>query len=203
MGLFAKNAHEEKFWKWFTQNEPSIFDFEKNQERIFNQISGKLSLYHKDIVFEFSRIENGKREFVISADGIKDTFPAVVSLVNAAPEYSRWEIIAFRPRMKEYAEMELNYAGKDFSPSNIWLYYRVKDGHFDLIIYHPEYTDEEKDHFVSAAYILLDTALGEYDVTTGIRYIDHRRLPVNPAENGLIPFSELRTVFDDYKSKKG
>lgn len=203
MGIFAKESKEDKFWTWFQKNEDKIFEFEKDQESIFDEISAKLNAYKSDVVFEFSMVKDGKREFVISADGLKDNLSAVEKLASAAPKMKRWEVIAFRPRMNDYAEMELVYAGKDLSPAKLWIYYRVKDGHFDLIIYHPEFTEEEKNLFVSGSYILLDTAIGEYDVVTGIRYIDHQRLPENPQEIGLIPFSELREVFDAYKSKNG
>ncbi|UZW74538.1 hypothetical protein [Alkalimarinus sediminis] len=202
MGIFAKDTKEQKFWKWFVKNEPSIFEFEKNQEAVFDSISEKLNAYREDLVFEFSAIENGKREFVISADGLRELFPAVELLAGAAPALERWNVTAYRPRMKDYESIDLNYAGKQFSPSNIWVYSRVEDGSFDVIIYHPEYEEEDRNLFVSGSYILLDTALGEYDVVTGLRYIDHQRLPENPEGNGLIPFSELRAVFDEYKSKK-
>lgn len=203
MGTFAKESKEERFWRWFQINEMEIFEFEKNQEAIFDEISRNLNLYKEDLVFEFSMAKEGKREFVISADGIKELFPAVRDLAGAAPKLKRWDIIAYRPRMENYAGMELAYAGKDFSPANLWIYYRVQDGNFDLIIYHPEFSEKDRNLFVSGTYILLDTALGEYDVTTGIRYIDHQELPKNPEEMGLIPFSELRSVFDKYKSNRG
>jgi hypothetical protein len=202
MGIFAKDTKEDKFWKWFVKNEPSMFDFEKNQEAVFDSISEKLNVYREGLVFEFSSIKNGKREFVISADGLIELFPAVELLVGSAPALERWKVIAYRPRMKDYENLDLNYAGKQFSPSNIWVYSRVEDGGFDVIIYHPEYQEKDRNFFVSGTYILLDTALGEYDVVTGLRYIDHQRLPENPEDNGLIPFSELRTVFDEYRSKK-
>jgi len=169
-----------------------------------DEISANLSAYKEGIVFEISnKLINGRREFIISADGIKELFPAVQSLRAAAPEFKRWSIIAFRPRMDDYAGFKLDYAGKEFDPAKIWIYHRVQDGHFDLIVYHPEYSEEERNAFISGAYILLDMALGEYDVVTGIRYIDHKKLPDNPSSEGLRPFSELRKIFDEYKANNG
>lgn len=53
---------------------------------------------------------------------------------------------------------------------------------------------------MNGTYVLLDMALGEYDVMTGIRYIDHRELPDDPEALGLYRFEDLRTVFDEYKA---
>ena len=56
-----------------------------------------------------------------------------------------------------------------------------------------------KDLLVNSTYILLDMALGEYDVMTGIRYIDHQQLPSEPEAAGLYKFQDLRSVFDSNK----
>jgi hypothetical protein len=203
MGIFAKETGEKGFWKWFQKNESTIFQSEINQKQVLDNISEHLSKYKEGLVFEISQENNGKREFIISADGLKELFPAVESLKVAAPRLERWSIVAFRPRMKDYATFKLDYAGKKFDPEEIWIYPRIREGHFDLIIYHPLFAEKERNSYVSGAYILLDMALGEYDVVTGIRYIDHQKLPNNPESEGLKPFSELRKVFDDYKAKKG
>ncbi len=199
MGIFSKEPKEKEFWRWFSKNEKQIFSFEQNQDKVLDSISDALSKYQDGLVFEISQISEGKREFIISADGISELFPMVESLSQAAPDLERWTIIPFRPRMNNYASFSLEYAGKNHDPSKIWVYSRVEEGYFDLIVYHPEYSEEERDIFVSASYILLDMALGEYDVVKGIRYIDHQRLPENPIELGLKPFSELRLIFDKYK----
>lgn len=200
MTIQQKNVPEKVFWKWFMQNEAILFDFEHNQTDVLDEISTQLSKYREGITFEISQISDGKREFVISADGIKDLFVDVISLKNSAPSLDRWTVIAFRPRMDDYLNIKLEYGGKEFDPGQLWIYSQVEDGHFDLIIYYPDYSEEERDLFVSGSYILLDTALGEYDVTTGIRYIDHQRLPENPQEKDLVPFEYLRNIFDEHSN---
>ena len=143
------------------------------------------------------------REFVISADGIRGIFPSVVALVNAAPDLKRWHVIAFRPRMDDYTRFSLEYAGEKFDPKSIWFYSRIEGGSLDVIFYHQSYSDEIRNRIISATYILLDMAIGEFDVVTGIRYIDHQQLPRNPEAEGLRPFHDIRAVFDDFKAEKG
>lgn len=201
MGIFSKESKEQEFWTWFSKNENAIFTFEKNQEKIFDVISKKLSKYRDGLVFEISQVSDGKREFIISADGISELFHDVEALSQAAPKFDRWTIIPFRPRMNDYASIKLKYDGKDIDPQKIWIYSSIDQGNFDLIVFHPEYTESERNIFISASYILLDMALGEFDVVRGIRYIDHQNVPENPIEMGLKPFSELRAVFDEYKNE--
>lgn len=201
MEIFLKKSKEQEFWEWFSKNEKEIFSFETDREKILDSISNNLAKYKDGLVFEISQVVGGKREFIISADGIAELFPDVEAISRPAPHFDRWIIIPFRPRLNDYASFQLVYAGKDLDPSKIWIYYRFEEGNFDLIVYHPEYSEEERDIFVSASYILLDMALGEYDVVKGIRYIDHQRTPENPADIGLKPFSELRSIFDSYKNE--
>lgn len=190
----------EKFWTWFQKNEAKIYESKSYKDPIFQDVSAKLKEYNYGIVFELAVEKDGKREFVISADGIKEHFPDVKDLVKAAPKLEKWTVTAFRPRMENFANLKLEYAGKDFDPKKMWISATVEGGKFDLIIYHPEYTEDERNAYISGTYILLDTALGEYDVVTGIRYLDHQKLPSNPKEEGLLPFSELRDIFDKHKT---
>jgi hypothetical protein len=70
---------------------------EDERERIFDELASELQKVHRELSFEFGPLQP-KREFVISASGIKSAFPAVVSLAKGAPDLERWQITAFRPR---------------------------------------------------------------------------------------------------------
>ena len=202
MNLFAKETSGQKFWKWFIKSESKIYSSDNNAP-ILNELSKKLSEYKDGITYELTVEDNGKKQFIISADGIKENFQDVISLYKKAPQLKRWEIIAFRPRMKDFSQITLNYGSKEFDPKNIWIHPIIEGENFDMIIYHPEFTEGDKNIIISGIYILLDTALGEYDVATGIRYLDFQKLPENPIKEGLIPFIELRETFDKFKPKKG
>ncbi|HEU4479528.1 MAG TPA: hypothetical protein VFR80_13500 [Pyrinomonadaceae bacterium] len=193
-----KKTKEEVFWNWFEKSESRLFQLETDQEAILDEISGALTACAEGLVFEISKENNGKREFIISADGLEELFPAVEKLAAAAPKLERWTIIAFRPRMDDYSGFKLNYAEKTFDPAEMWFRHFIEDRNFDLIVYYPDYNEDERNRFVAATYILLDMALGEYDVVTGIRYIEHELLPPNPEDEGLRPFRELRRIFDEY-----
>ena len=103
--------------------------------------------------------------------------------------------------MDNYLRLILQYGGRDFNPTLIWFDSRSEGRNFDLRLYHQEYTDELRTLFINGSYVLLDMILGEFDVTTRIRYIDHEKLPELPQEEGLKKLSELRRVFDEHKKE--
>ena len=98
------------FWQWFEENESMLFDFERDQERTFDQLRTALKKVHPDLTFEFGPKQDGKREFVISADGLKSAFPAVESLYAAAPTLGRWSFIKFRQR--QHPLYDIDYDNK-------------------------------------------------------------------------------------------
>ncbi len=187
------------FWNWFESNEVDFPSTNEFDEVYGNELSSRLEVIRPGLVYEISIPNQGQKELVISADGISELIPFVEELVQSAPDLEGWKVTAYRPRMDDYSRFALNYGDRDFDPKELWCYSRVEDGYFDLIIYHPDYSNEDRDLLVSGTYILLDLALGEYDVMTGIRYIDHQQRPDDPESAGLYRFEELRTVFDQYK----
>jgi hypothetical protein len=64
---------QEEFWKWFTQHESELHDFEVDRERIFNTLANELQKVDPDLTFEFGPAA-ARREFIISAGGISELF---------------------------------------------------------------------------------------------------------------------------------
>jgi hypothetical protein len=89
-----------EFWKWFEINQDKFFDFAKPDQKVekdFDLLSGALGKVNGDLTFEFGP-KAEIREFVISAGGLKKSFPDVVLLAKAAPILPKWKVIQFRPR---------------------------------------------------------------------------------------------------------
>lgn len=176
--------------------------FEPGMEAVLDSISKNLNAYNPNLAIEISQPhKDGVREFIISAEGVIDEFQSVIDLYESRPPLKGWEIIAFRPRMP--LEYSINFSGLELDPKDLWIYWREDEGNFDLIVYFPNYDEEQRNTFVEAAYILLDMAIGEYYVAAGIRYIDHQLLPESPEEEGLLPFKSLPEIFFEYIDRKG
>lgn len=168
LSIFGSNTNEEKFWKWFEKNEVRIFEFEKDKNKIFNELSSQLTKINKDLTFEFGPVEKGKRDFVISAGGIIESFSAVEKLFLASPKMKRWNIIKFRPRRNPIND--LNFGGKNIKADDVY-YMLFKDDDLNKVgiaIFLDGYKEKERDIYAQMGYLFLDEAIGEYDVETKV-----------------------------------
>jgi hypothetical protein len=159
--MFRKTTKEQQFWKWFVDNSNRIFNFESDREAIFDELASHMHKVNQDLTFEFSSIDDGKREFIVSADGVREAFSAVRSLVDVAPVLEQWIIIPFRPP-KDIGVVRIgNYS---LGPDDVWFSHEPDGERVGLTLYIRDLTDENERVATQAAFILLDGALGEYDV---------------------------------------
>lgn len=197
---FVKASPESDFWKWFQKNEDRLYSNEQNQEVIFNELDVQLSKVNSDLTFEFGPIlPNGKRDFVVSAGGIKTAFPAVEALVNNAPNLNRWEIIKFRPRRATLHNLQ--YGGIEVNVEDV-RYLLAKDGEkVGIVLFIKGYDKEKELVFGNIGYLFLDEAIGEYAVETNVGFIEFHGYESKYFQNSL-PLTELPAHFDEYLSGK-
>ncbi|MCX7747469.1 MAG: hypothetical protein N2645_11375 [Clostridia bacterium] len=191
-------SKEEKFWHWFKENEENLFYFEKDRDLVFNKLANQLEKVNRDLTFEFGPVsENGKREFVISAGGIRKSFPAVEALCEKAPGFDRWDIVKFRPRRNPIND--IGFANKSVKAEDVYYkFFKDEDPNkVGLIIFIKDYKEEEKDIWGQIGFLFLDEALGEYDVETKIGAIVFNGIESEYFENAQ-PLKELAHKFDEY-----
>jgi len=164
-GAPAKATPEQEFWKWFQKNEGSLYDFERDQEHTFDQLSVELHKLNPDLTFEFGPKENGRREFTIGADGIRAAFPEVEKLYAAAPLLPRWRIQKFRQRRPP---SDISYGGLTVKAAAVSVLVEPNGTMADLTVFVPGYTQVGHKAYAPIVYLLLDEALGEYDVETRV-----------------------------------
>jgi hypothetical protein len=165
------------FWRWFVTNEAALVRaFSSAPEELAGKAAGQalaaaLTRYHKGLVFELGIRPEDRMDFVISADGIFERFPAVITLKKAAPESKLFEVTAFR-QAREGLVLEMNGArfsadAARFAPLN------PTDGaeKFDIAVF-LEHQGLGEEHAAQAAFILLDTTIGEYDMETIIGQVE-------------------------------
>lgn len=190
--LLANASSEEVFWKWFQKNEASIFDFEKNQEKVFDQLTTEMHKVDPNLTFEFGPKAEGKREFIISADGIKSSFPKVESLFSAAPQnLNKWIFIKYRPRRELF---DIQYNGVTVKADSVFIDLEPDGNNIGITLFIPGFTEANSKTFRGIAYLLLDQALGEYDVETRVGYIEVKSVMSKNAK--AVSLKELPKVFD-------
>jgi hypothetical protein len=168
----ASAGSEEAFWKWFAANETRLFSFEKHQEAIFDELAAQMKRVNADLTFEFGPVSNGRREFVISAGGIRTAFPYVEALYNKAPPLPHWVWVKYRPRRLPIND--LNYGGKSIKADDVRFLLAKDDDKVGIVLFFDGYNEKEKGVFMQIGYLFLDDALGEYSVETQVGFIEFR-----------------------------
>ncbi|MBS4203446.1 hypothetical protein [Lederbergia citrea] len=169
---------------------------EENLEAAFPAIEKQLLKINPALTFEFSvDLIDGKREFIISADGNLDAFAAVEKLAMAAPVMENFKVIAFRQR-EEASDIQIGDVYLE--PENMFFTYTRLDGLLDLDIYLKDSATNDDD-CLTAAFILLDAIVGEYDLAVKVGDIEFR-----PYEESIFlkPISELPDLIDQISSEK-
>jgi hypothetical protein len=162
-----KMTAQQEFWDWFVQHQIELFNFEADQERIFDQLASQLQKIDPNLTFEFGPKES-RREFVISAGGIRDAFPAVRALADAAPKLDRWQVTAFRPRRTPPNAVE--FRGKQVAPKDVQFSLLDNGKIAGVYLFIPSFCEGDTD-WKQVGYLLLDDVLGEYDVESRVGLI--------------------------------
>ena len=193
--FFKKKDPINDFWTWFAKNQEKFYTLNsKNQEKLFDELSLQLNKIGEDLTFEFSPIfENKTRELVISADGIKSSFPIVQEVISKAPSLPNWKFIAFRQRHSDLMTVQLGSA--KISENDIFFKFSKDNGKIALQLHIRNYIDNND--FGSAKFIFLDQVLGEYDVEMKLSVIECVALNEKGIKS-LMKITELPMIVDTY-----
>ncbi|MEL6134160.1 MAG: hypothetical protein AAFR59_12425, partial [Bacteroidota bacterium] len=90
-------SREKQFWDWFIQNQDTYLQVEAHDLDKMDLLANQLKQVHENLTFDLSEVDaHGRRDLIVSADGLQTAFPAIMQLVEAAPLLSHWNIIPFR-----------------------------------------------------------------------------------------------------------
>ena len=174
-----------------------LFDFEKDTEIVFNQLAAEMHKVNPDLTFEFSPKQGGQREFVISADGIRDSFASVEKLYAAAPPLKNWKIIKFRPRREPF---DIKFQGILVEAASVAVFIERDGPKAGLTVVIPGYTKAKHDSFAGLAFLLLDQALGEFDVETHVGFVGVAAPSERYAQ--ATPLKNLPKAFDAFLTRR-
>ena len=163
----------DQFWRWFSENENTLYGFEDDVESVFDAIAQELVKVDENVTFEISTPDaSGKRQFVFTAGGLSSSFPAVEQLVDSAPLLERWTFIKYRQRADKLLNIE--FGSLQINPDNVH-YVVVKDQNpskAGILLFFDNYVEKQRDEFANVGYLILDQALGEYTVETRVGIIE-------------------------------
>jgi hypothetical protein len=196
--LFTQNkkGSQVEFWDWFVANEARIWNIEHNPDKVIRLVGEALDRVHPGLAFEIGmEVEDGKREFILSADGISSNIPKVESLYLTAPVFARWRIIKYRQRSAFGGKIRM--ADKEISAEDV-RFQTFNDGEkVGILLMFDDFTEERRNQFASIGFLFLDKALGEQDVMTRVGFVDFAGPESNfYADARRLP--ELPGAFDEY-----
>lgn len=189
--VFGIQPHK-RFWKWFQDHANSLAAVRSGEEPILQKLDRELRRVHPNLAFEMGWGDDEQLEFIVSANGIRSIFPIVEQLVAEAPALANWKIIAFRQPKESVSE--IRYENFLLKVEDVWFSYKHRMDKVDLTLYIRGLSPTNEQQAIGASFILLDNALGEYLVATGIGLIEHKALPDQPSARGFQPLSEIRTI---------
>lgn len=195
MRFFSKSAdsREARFWRWFRDRENGLFAFDCEQDATLGALAKALDAVHPDLTYEIGPVMDGVRELVLSAGGIRKAFPAVVALADAAPPLPRWRVTKFRPRRPVISD--LNYGTLSLRSSQVAVAAERDGDRVALGVFIDGFSETKEHHYEQMAYLMLDEAIGEYDMETKVGGVEFFALH-EARDASLRPLEELGAVVD-------
>jgi len=180
-----------EFWREFQHEEEAIYRGAESGAGLRE----RLERVHPDLEFDIGPVEEGRRTIVISAGGIREAFPAVEALAEAAPNLSRWNVVRYRQRRPLRGKYAVG--GLTLSPDTVRFEISAAGPGGGIVLYMPGYTLAEHSRYLALALLLLDAVLGEYDVEMKLGTIG-----IAPADSGdyahAPALARLPGVFDAF-----
>lgn len=201
--MFGINK-EKRFWKWFTKNNSKFLFINEVEpdikEQLLDEFLQELHRVNSGLYFQIGgHPDNKKVELIISAEGVREFFPAVELLIAEAPELDNWEFIAFKPAQGTGFVTE--FAGRKFDPDKIDFIPLENHNDPSLVgvrVIFPDFSEQERDVFIGGTYQVIDTIIGERATTLEIDYLDITVTPNDISEQPTLKLAQLA----EYISKK-
>jgi hypothetical protein len=204
-GLLKNADAIDKFWKWFKENEKRLRKFEEDPDKYLTEVLEQAKKIQSGLAIEFEPPKNGIINMTVSADGDRDLFDVVTTIVKKAPKVYGWNFIAFRQRMspEHIKDMKVKAGNQELEPTKMKFFPIITGDTLDLIIYAKGVTEE---NYLQVAYnglLLLDNILGEYDCVKKVRSYDFHNMPSKKEElEDLLPLLDLASYVDKFHSSK-
>lgn len=195
----ASPERDQAFWTWVAANVEGLKSVKDGHEPVTAQLTAELEKIEAGLVFELG-VGREPFELIISADGKKELFPVVKRLVAAAPPIAGTKVIAFRPR-KEIDGFSMQVKERQLSGKNLWFVAGEdpsRKGMMGVDVFVEGMRTENEEPLKSAAFLLLEAAVGEFDLETKIGAVEFKPAPGEPAPP-LKPLKELPAALDAWK----
>lgn len=191
------------FWKWFAENERNLRQFEGNPSRYLHQMLGKIRKISPGLALELEPPGKGPVIMTISANGDRNLFETVRSIIAKAPSLEGWEFLAFRQRMsaEQAGSIKMQSGEHELDPRKMKFFPIRDNGDLNIIIYVNGVTEANFNQIAYSSLTLLDNILGEFDCVMKVKNYDFHTMPTNQEELAeLLPLLDLPVYVDEFHS---
>jgi len=199
--IFGKKENKkdsiQEFWNWFAKNEQTFFQIVKNGDQIdqnfFSKLSPKIDALRKELYFLTGMYSDDIAELVITPDGVVKNIAFVEALIGSAPTLPNWKFTALKPAIEDMEKFKITIYGFSFDINDMYFYpieHKYRPDDVDIVIVHPNYTEEDKANIAHGVEIFLDNYIGELN---SIITIDNLNVTSSDQAAGeLIPLIKLK-----------
>jgi hypothetical protein len=182
------------FWRWFEQNSSRLERMldTNDASALSGKLGSQIKRLHSDLSWEVGPGKTKEYSLTISSAGNRELRPDTAHIVELAPISPNWEFYPARQPRDIPPTVELVSKKLTFSTSKWRFFGRKQEGdrRVDLFIVSSELSAVPENDALSAAFIFLDSALGEDLVEDWIG--DIRVLERPDGQVSLRPMSDIR-----------
>ncbi|HET9653725.1 MAG TPA: DUF695 domain-containing protein [Kineosporiaceae bacterium] len=184
----------ERFWGWWVQTgaiEVATAIADQQPDRIVGDLSGRLDDVHPGLAWELGPGTTARHVLVVTCEGDPQLRALARRWRLGAPEADElWEFADTRRPVVDPQDVTLRIDGVDLDLVRASAQARVDGAAVDVTVYHPGFADMPEPSRTRAAFLMLDTVLGEAAVETWVGAIGSAQLPpLDP-----VPLAGLRVV---------
>jgi hypothetical protein len=198
-----------RFWQWFARNGERLrTDLYGPDDDARTSASDELrkaveAAVPGGLVLELGRAEEGQpHQLIVSADGRLERVDVVKQFVASAPQLPGWTVVPFRARMEIADSLEIVLQGEQVGPADIWFRVAEDEDGLDLTLCVHGLNEQNQRLRGLGASLLAEHAVGERDALTLINSLHVLPCPESPEAEGLRPFRDLVTVFDQARARR-
>ncbi|RYD49355.1 MAG: hypothetical protein EOP85_01765 [Verrucomicrobiaceae bacterium] len=197
------NDRIRRFWKWFQEVAPTFYETIEvgDCHTLEAATSEKIDLMFPDFNWAYGPGEsNVGHSLTLTGEGVEHRQLLALHWLSQAPVIDGWTFYAARQPGPEKG-YPIEIYGNRIDPKEIWVPPSVDQDEecVDLTIWHPSWTQIEKQQQWTIALLFLDAILGEYGTGWWIGQI---RLENDQLANSF-PLAELRSFIDETSERTG
>lgn len=186
-----------ELWTWVGAHLDELGQIQTGKEPVAEELARKLDAVDPGLTYELGL---GKKpmEIIISADGKKELFELVKQVVASAPPLEGAKVVAFRPRKDP--SLKLSVGDTTVSGSDVSFTLaedEARQGQIAVRLYMKSLTRENEESMRGATFLLLEAAVGEYDLETRLGGISVDPFPEKPRP-GMKPLKDLPAALDRF-----